>query len=89
VANGCFLTVASRLGFRMKGKPSDYCFAGGYVYDWFNAWINISSRECQCRVLWQWEGSLYWKWDERKLTEELRVGTQSDPECDRDRQGDG
>jgi hypothetical protein len=44
LCNGCFLMAAHRLGFKMKGCPSKYCFTGGYVNDCFNAWINISSN---------------------------------------------
>jgi hypothetical protein len=45
LCNGCFLMAAHRLGFKMKGKPALYCFKKDGVYDCFNAWINISSRE--------------------------------------------
>ena len=44
LCNGCFLMAAHRLGFKMKGRPGNYCFDGGYVRDCFNAWINISSK---------------------------------------------
>jgi len=44
MSNGCFLMAASRLGFEMKGAWGNYCFGGRYVWDTFNAWINIRNQ---------------------------------------------
>jgi hypothetical protein len=50
LCNGCFLMAAYRLGFQMKGAPGRYCFKAGFVWDCFNAWINISSRDVPIAV---------------------------------------
>jgi hypothetical protein len=41
MSNGHFLMAAQRLGFKMRGIPGRYCFAGGFVDDIFDAYINI------------------------------------------------
>jgi len=46
IMNGCFLMAAHRLGFRMEGSLSRYCwFDSTSVWDTLNAWLNID-RAC-------------------------------------------